>query len=455
MKLSELKNYNNKKVAILGYWKEGKSTLDFLMKLKFENITVIDKNEETKKQEKINYNLWNKYLENLDKFDLIFISPWISPYSNEIALYRNKLITQAQIFFDNYKGKIIWITWTKGKSTISTITYKLLNNIWYKTKLVWNIWNPVLSEIDIIWNEKYDFIVYELSSYMLEYIKPKLYIWILNNIFKCHLNWHNWIENYREAKFNILNNSKYKLLNYDLKNKNSLKQDKNLFYFWKKWNYTYKKWLFYIGEHRILKIKNIALQWEHNMYNISAIIWILDIINKKNSSHNIIELEKLLTSFTWLSHRLENIWTYKWITFIDDANSWTPESTIAAIKTYKEKIWTIFLWWQDWDFTYLKLIKLLEQYNIKNIVLFPETWEKIFWDISNYNYDEEFILPWNYSPKILKTKSMKNAVDFGFKNTEKWKICLLSCAAASYSLWKSFEEKWDLFKEEIKKHNIK
>ena len=455
MKLCKLKNYNNKKIAILGFWKEGKSTLDFLIKLKFNNITVIDKNKETKKQKKINYNLWDKYLENLNIYDLIFISPWISPYIKEISPYRKKLISQAKIFFDNYNWKVIWITWTKGKSTISTIIYKLLKKIWFKTKLVWNIWNPVLSEIDILWKEKYDYIVYELSSYMLEYIEPKLFIWVLNNIFNCHLDWHNWIENYTKSKFNALNSSEYKLLNYDLKNNKHLKSGKNLFHLWKWWDYTYKNWLFYIGEQPVLSNENIALHWEHNMLNISVIIWILDIIDNKNSSHNIKILEKILNKFTWLLHRLQNIWIYNWISFIDDANSWTPESTIAAIKTYWEKIWTIFLWGQDWDFNYKELIKILKKYNIKNIVLFPETWEKIFWDLSDYKYDEVFILPWNYSPKILKTKSMKNAVNFAFNNTEKWEICILSNAAASYSLWKSFEEKWKLFQDEIKNHCIK
>lgn len=38
---------------------------------------------------------------------------------------------------------------------------------WYNVKIVGNIWNPVLDEIDLK-DTSYDFIVYELSSYMLE-----------------------------------------------------------------------------------------------------------------------------------------------------------------------------------------------------------------------------------------------------------------------------------------------
>jgi UDP-N-acetylmuramoylalanine--D-glutamate ligase len=46
---------------------------------------------------------------------------------------------------------------------------------------------------------------------------------------------------------------------------------------------------------------------------------------------------------------------------------------------------------------------------------------------------------------------MEDAVAFAFVNTEKDKICLLSTASPSYSVWKNFEEKGDLFKASIKK----
>jgi UDP-N-acetylmuramoylalanine-D-glutamate ligase len=47
----------------------------------------------------------------------------------------------------------------------------------------------------------------------------------------------------------------------------------------------------------------------------------------------------------------------------------------------------------------------------------------------------------NFKGKILYTDRMEDAVAFAFVNTEKDKICLLSTASPSYSVWKNFEEK--------------
>jgi len=45
---------------------------------------------------------------------------------------------------------------------------------------------------------------------------------------------------------------------------------------------------------------------------------------------------------------------------------------------------------------------------------------------------------------------MKEAVKFAYKYTQNGRISLLSTASPSYSLWKNFEEKGNLFQKYIK-----
>ena len=90
---------------------------------------------------------------------------------------------------------------------------------------------------------------------------------------------------------------------------------------------------------------------------------------------------------------------------------------------------------EDRGYKFSNLEKTIKKYKIRNVVLFPDSGNKI--KLKGVN--------------ILKTKSMEQAVKFAYKHTQKGKICLLSCASPSYSLWKDFEEKGDQFKSFVKK----
>ena len=455
MKIEKLKQYHN--IAILWYGKEGKSALNFLKKLEIKKITVLDKNEILEREDWIFYETGENYLQNLEKFDLIIKTPWISPYVNNLLQYKEKLTSTIEIFLNNYKWKVLGLTWTKWKSTTSTVLYLTLQNAWYKVKLVWNIWTPVLDEVDILSNENYDYIVFEMSSYMLEWLKAQLYIWYLNNLYICHYDWHFWGENYNNAKKNILKIARKKIANIQT-------QEKLWFlwkvkYFWEGTNIYYKDEKFFIDSEVVLEDKNFLLEGLHNRINICGILAILNQILADYFGSNwvffrlIQWLKQTLENFNWLPHRIQNIWTYKWITFVDDAIATTPDSTKAAINTFWDKLWTIFLWGQDSWFDFSELVNIISNSNIKNLVLFPDTWLKIFWDLSTFDFDKEFTLEiWWKIFNAFKTKSMEEAVKFAYKNTEKWKNCLLSTASPSFSVWKSYVEKWTLFQEFVKKY---
>lgn len=77
----------------------------------------------------------DQYLEHLDQFDVIFKSAGV-PYSTKLLEQKEKILTQMQFFFNNYKGKVIAVTASKGKSTMTSLIYSILKNAGYTTKLV-------------------------------------------------------------------------------------------------------------------------------------------------------------------------------------------------------------------------------------------------------------------------------------------------------------------------------
>ncbi len=450
--------FKNKKIAILWYGKEGKSSLHFLIKIWVlpKDITILDG---AKKIEGLaesfeyihqtfdihpdfNVVLGKTYLDTLKTFDLIIKTPGISFYHDKIYPYRDKITSQTQIFFDYYQGKIIAVSWTKGKSTTSTVIYETLKNAKKNVQLVGNIGNPVLDCLDSehLESQKKEYAVFEVSSYMLEGLKKKNYISVLVNIYADHIDWHNGFENYKNAKLNLLKGSKYMILRDEVVKNQQLKKkelwDIYLRIFGHTGNYTYKNWIFYVDKKKIFTDDWIILKGEHNMMNISAVVGICDIMK---IDYKI--LEETLTTFAWLPHRMENIWIYGWITWIDDAISTTPESTIQAIQTFGKDIDTIFLWWTDRWYIFDELIATIIEYKIKNVVVFPDSGKRIFDAIKRKD-------AWEI--KIFKTNDMREAVKFAYKYTQHSKIVLLSTASPSYSIWKNFEEKWNLFKKYIK-----
>ena len=434
------------KIMILGFWKEWVSAYNFLIKQGFQNIYIWDKNPQISWpiSEVHRLKLWTSYLDDLGSFKLIVKTPWISSYDPQLIQHQKKIITTTQIFFEYYIWKVIGITGTKWKSTVSSLLYHCLKNSWYKVILVWNIWKAVIDEIDVH-NDDYDYVIYEISSYMLDWFSPDLYIWYINNVFPCHLDWHISMENYTQAKYNILTHAEHTIVHSSLKY--------GWLSFWNKDAYYFIDWSIYNGSSIFIKNVDTHLIWENNMTNICWVVTILSLIIQKES---ILKktLIKTLKDFQALPHRLQNLWIYWGITFIDDGAAVTPEATCWAIRTIGKNISTLFIGWKNHGRSQSEIEKLILFYKISNLVLFPDSGYTIFADkVKDISPNEvSSIKVDTHTIKVLKTTSMQQGVQFAYKYTEIGKTVLLSSAAQSYSLWDSFEQKWNEYLKNIKKH---
>lgn len=451
MKIAELKE---KKIAILWFGREGKSTFQFLKKLGIHTITLLDTNTICIDESNVVCITGESYLDTLWEFDVIIKTPWISPFHEKIRPYRNKIISQTEIFFENYEGKVIGITGTKWKSTTSTLLFECLKEAGLSVRIVWNIGTPVLDEIDILWwsDEKYDYIVYELSSYMLQDFVPHLFIWIFNNIYVCHLDWHyNSWNIYKEAKLNILRNAEHQVIHGDFSMDSDIAAlSKNPFYFHSKGKYKDRENALYLWEQKLISWEHIALPGEHNRHNIMAVVAVLDIIFWEFEVIQKI-LSAVLPRFHGLPHRIQDIGTYEGIRFIDDAIATTPESTMAAIETFEPTLQTLFLWGQDSGFQFKELRKKILQSSIENIIAFPDTATLIFPELESRDFEKAFEI--EIEGKILQciqTRSMKQGVIFAYKTTMPGRVALLSCWAPSFSLWKSYIHKADEYIAAVK-----
>lgn len=385
-----------KTAYVLGYGKEGKETEKFLQN-HFPNIQI-----------KIgDKSLDDNYLENQINYDFAFKTPGI--HKSKVTI---PYTTATNLFLSKYKNQMIGITGSKGKSTTTSLIYNILKEASKKVRILGNIGTPMLREYDLI--EPDELIITELSSYQLDDAKYSPHIAVLTNLFPEHLDFHGDKETYYEAKRNIVryqNESDYFISANNEWSPRSIHID-------------YSKSAKYESN----------LLGEHNERNIQAAVAVAEILNIDEQS-----IINGIKQFEGLPHRLEFVGEFKGIKFYDDAISTTPESTIEAIKSLPDTE-TILLGGQDRGYDFKSLEEEIHDSNIKNIVLFPESGKRIIQDQRNLN--------------ICETDSMEQAVKFAYDNTGKSKICLLSCASPSYSLWKNYEEKGDEFKKLVLKNSV-
>lgn len=437
--------FKGKKILILGFGREGQSTYKLIRKyLKNQKLYIADKNENLEKDcifFKEDKNVVSisgeKYLENLNSYDLIIKSPGISFVGIDTTEFYSKIKSQLELLLEFFNIFTIGITGTKGKSTTSSLIYKMLKDQNKNAMLLGNIGIPVFDFIDDFMEKEDITLVLEMSSHQLEYMDLSPNIAILLNIYEEHLDHYKSFEKYIEAKCNIYKHQKetdYFLYNIDNEILNKyIKDTKAITYKVsmegkKESNINLKDEKIFFNNKEIYNTKEPRnLIGNYNLNNIMFALGVSEILK--------LDIDKTIKSireFKTLSHRLELVGKYDSIYYYDNSIATIPMATIEAIKALKN-VDTLIIGGMDRGIDYNDFIKYLNNSNVNNIICMPKTGHDIAKKIENKN---KYVVD-----------TLEQAVDISKKVTAKEKICLLSPAAASYGFFKNFEEKGNLFKK--------
>ena len=436
-----VKYLKGKKIIILGFGREGKSTYKLIRKyLKEQTIYIADQKEKTdflENDKNAVYIGGEVYLKNLEEYDLIIKTPGISFVGIDTSKYIHKIKSQLELLLEFFNVFTIGVTGTKGKSTTSSLIYTILKEQNIKTMLLGNIGTPAFDYIDKIDEETV--LVLEMSSHQLEYMNLCPNIAILLNIYPEHLDHYASFEEYAQAKCNIFKNQKgadYFIYNLDneilqklVKSPKakaygvSLKENGDICI---KNNYVYFK------EKPIYNIKSPRkLLGEYNLNNIMFALGVSEILK--------LDLDKTIKSiqnFEPLHHRLEFVGKYNDISYYDNSIGTIPMATMEAVKVLKN-VDTLIIGGMDRGLDYTEFIEFLNKSNITNVICMPKTGH----DIARKLKKE----------KVYRVETMEEAVKIAKKVTSKGKSCLLSPAAASYGFFKNFEEKGNIYQELVRK----
>ncbi|HZX50133.1 MAG TPA: UDP-N-acetylmuramoyl-L-alanine--D-glutamate ligase [Candidatus Paceibacterota bacterium] len=432
MLIAELKD---KEILILGFGREGQDSFLFLRtKFPQKSIGIADQKEfdqlapETQKllnrDRKVVLYMGDSYLAQVNKYDVVIKSPGI-PRGLVLPLVKKSqvLCSQTSLFFDNCPGTIVGITGTKGKSTTASLIYEVLKQGKIKAHLIGNIEQPVFQFLEAA--TKDDVYVYELSSFQLEGLQKSPHIAVFLNLYPEHLDHHGDFKTYVQAKASIA----------------KFQTPEDYFIF----NETDPE------VSRIAKLTKAAKipftpTRENGASFVAAtepvflVAELFDISKEK--------AQKAIAVFKPLAHRLELVGEKRGITFYNDSLATIPEATIAALDALGENVATLIAGGFDRGVPMGKLAQRIAESNIKTLVLFPTTGEKLWKEIEKAQPNGEL-------PKHFFANTMADAVEICYRETPKGKICLLSPAASSFNMFRDYKERGEEFKKFVKLYATK
>ncbi len=430
-----------KKSIVFGAGVSGAGSVKTLENMGYEVILVDDKLAMSSKDAMLI----------LDSIDLFVKSPGV-PYTELVKEAQKKgieLIDDIELGYrfkkeNNINGKIIAITGTNGKTTVTSKINELLIKAGYSSKVCGNI-GYSFSET-VLENPNLDFFVLELSSYQLENIKNfKADISLIVNLAPDHLNRYNDEDHYYDTKFNISlnqNEEDYFILNTNCDNSMARERkylNKNIIHvgLTKKTEdqiaWIENGFLVY-DDKKILDEKLVTLKGKHNLENMLFIVTVGEILG---ISEDIIS--ELLYTTKSLEHRMENFFSYGNNIFINDSKGTNIESTKFAIEAYNNPI--LICGGSDKKLDLIPFAYIIKN-KVKEVYLIGEIADKLEKDLLEVGYNKDKIFNLKKLEKVIET--LKIRVKESDNN-----IILLSPATASFDQFKNFEERGRIFKELI------
>lgn len=204
--------YEHKKILILGFGREGRTSYHFLRRLlPKQHFTIMDERpirdqdpvfqlENGQMDDNLDL-LWAEdYLKDLNQYDLIFKTPGLPGFYLG-GIDRQKITSQTNEFVYYVGGRVIGITGTKGKSTTSSLVYESLKALGRDVLLVGNIGRPALELLLEDVPER--FYVYEMSSHQTQFLHYPPRIAAVLNLFEEHLDNYLDYQEYIQSKLNI------------------------------------------------------------------------------------------------------------------------------------------------------------------------------------------------------------------------------------------------------------
>lgn len=401
------------------------------------------------------FSLGENYLDVLPDMDLVFRSHGILPFQNkwigECVERGQKVTTEMEVFFNLCPAEIIAVTGSNGKTTTTTLISKMLEAEGNRVFLGGNIGKALMPELENITEN--DIAVVELSSFQLLTMgnminKPD--IAVVTNIESTHLDHHISLDEYVDAKRNILiyqSSSQKTILNADCdysiggKVYHDMRFDVRGRLSEFSINHRVSKGA-YMNENgdivyndngseiTVMNKSDIIISGMHNVENYcTAITAVWGMVKPET-------MKAVAQSFGGVEHRIEFVREYNGVKYYNDSIATSPSRVISGLKAFNRKI-IMICGGSDKGNDFSVMVPYILKY-VKLLVLNGATADRIYDAVTSDK---------NCNIRIIRAETMEEALMIAKDNAENGDIVSLCPACPAFDQFKTFEYRGRKFKE--------
>lgn len=457
------KNFNefkefikNKNVAVVGIGVSNIPLIEFLVELNAK-VTAFDKKSSEELEEVISkfspkgveFQLGKDYLNNLRGFEVIFKTPSMRIDSEALVAAKEEgayITSEMEEFVRYCPAKVYGITGSDGKTTTTSVIFRLLKEEGYNAWVGGNIGTPLFTKIEEIKPE--DRVVLELSSFQLMTMTDSPDVSLITNLSPNHLDMHKGMEEYVEAKKNIFKyQSKESLLVLNKENDITAsmigEQQGRLYTFSIKGEVAqgayFKESNLYVKGLKVCNKKEVKLKGMYNIDNLLAAF------AATCDEVSIETMRKVAMSFTGVEHRNEFVRELDGVEYYNNSIASSPTRTVASLLSFDNPV-ILLAGGYDKNLPFEPLA-FGGYEKIKYLILLGATKNKIKAAFDLLKEEKGIEVP------IYMVESLEEAVNKAREISIEGDVVALAPACASFDMFPNFEIRGNRFKELV--NNLK
>jgi UDP-N-acetylmuramoylalanine--D-glutamate ligase len=384
----------------------------------------------------------------LDQIELVVVSPGVPTKGIPIRYAERagaEVIGEIELAWRFLRGRVVGITGTNGKTTTTTLVGELLKDAGLPVQVGGNIGTPLVSLVES--SREDGWTVVELSSYQLETVKEfRPTVAIVLNLMPDHMDRYETLADYGAAKHRIFRNQTsgdVAILNADdeivsswatglsahvvmLSTEREL--DEGLFLRGRE--LVSRTWS---GERVLLTRDDMQLKGLHNVQNTLAALAAGLACGASPDS-----MRETVRRFAPVEHRLERVTEFGGVTFYNDSKATNVDAAVKAVEALAEEPGRIvlILGGRGKNAPYAPLAPLIER-KARALVVVGEDADRIESELRAC------------APALVRASDMADAVRRAYAAAEPGDAVLLAPACASFDMFRSYEHRGRVFKEEV------